>query len=174
MQFPTNLGTWLRFCFGGGFIGLLGEVGEGRGDLLYLVAITYYEAINHWNELPCKFLIIWKYFFSCNPSCFMSNDSVYNLSFKNQTPFGLRFSFFSFVPFIFLKLNSTMFSIFMINKIDLFHSCTCLSILGSKRFHLNMLLFVKIAFQQFLCPTLPKCFSNLNVCLDVFCVVKKS
>jgi hypothetical protein len=48
MQFPTNLGTCLRFCFGAGFIGLLGEMGrgEGRGDLLYLVAITYYEVIN--------------------------------------------------------------------------------------------------------------------------------
>jgi hypothetical protein len=127
-----------------------------------VVAITCYEAINHWNELPCKFLITWKSCFSCNPSCFVSNDSIYNLSFKNQTPLGLRFSFSSFVPFIFLKLNSTMFNIFMINKLELFHSCTCLSILGSKRFHLNMFTFCEDSLPTFSLPYSTQMFFKLK------------
>ncbi len=149
-------------------VGLL--VFWGRGDLLYLVAITYYETINHWNELPCKFLIKWNSFFSCNPSCFVSNDFIYDLSFRNQTPLGLRFSFSSFARFIFLKLNSTMFNFFMINKLDLFHSCICLSILRSKRFHLNMFTFCEDSLPTFSLPYStqmlfkPKCLSWCILC----------
>jgi hypothetical protein len=63
-----------------------------------------------------------------------------------------------------------MFSIFMINKLDLFHSCTCLIILGSKRLHLNMFTFCEDNLPIFSLPHStqmffkPKCLPRCILC----------